>query len=159
VASASRRLRDDVATLASSVGIITSKGWRRDIDPRTGAQYASHSLWTPYMTRRKSKAGTEGIYQIPPRRRKELNEHREMIDLEVEGGLFLIGDGLVTHNSVIDRPTKSHEYLFLLTKNGSNPLIWRSPRYNGVVLQSGFERNHRARRSRRRRGSIEMERL
>jgi DNA modification methylase len=28
--------------------------------------------------------------------------------------------------SVEDRPTRSHEYLFLLTKNGSNPLIWRS---------------------------------
>ena len=28
--------------------------------------------------------------------------------------------------STLDRPTKSHDYLFLLTKNGSNPLIWRS---------------------------------
>ena len=28
--------------------------------------------------------------------------------------------------SVETRPTKSHEYLFLLAKNGSNPLIWRS---------------------------------
>jgi DNA modification methylase len=28
--------------------------------------------------------------------------------------------------SVVDRPTKSHEYVFLLTKNGNNPLIWRS---------------------------------
>jgi DNA modification methylase len=28
--------------------------------------------------------------------------------------------------SARDRPVKSHEYLFLLTKNGSNPLIWRS---------------------------------
>jgi site-specific DNA-methyltransferase (cytosine-N4-specific) len=29
----------------------------------------------------------------------------------------LIGDGLVTHNSVRDRPTKSHEYIFLLSKS------------------------------------------
>jgi DNA modification methylase len=28
--------------------------------------------------------------------------------------------------SVADRPTKSHDYVFLLTKNGNNPLIWRS---------------------------------
>src|SRR5271166_3589399 len=28
--------------------------------------------------------------------------------------------------SVTDRPTKSHEYIFLLTKNGGNPLIWKA---------------------------------
>ena len=115
--SASRRLRDDLSTLASSLGIITSKGQRVELDKRTGNTYSSHALWTPYIQRRKTKSGMEGIYQVPPRHRHLLHETREMIDLEVEGGLFLIGDGLVTHNSVRDRPTKSHEYIFLLSKS------------------------------------------
>jgi hypothetical protein len=114
--SSSRRLRDDVATLASSVGVITSKGWRKYKDPRTGKTYRSHSIWTPY-TGRRMKSGTEGVYQVPPRSRRMLKEEREMIDIEVEGGVFLIGDGLVTHNSVTDRPTKSHEHIFLLSKS------------------------------------------
>jgi hypothetical protein len=28
--------------------------------------------------------------------------------------------------SCTDRPTKAHEFIFLLTKNGGNPLIWRA---------------------------------
>jgi hypothetical protein len=117
--SASRRLRDDISTLASSLGIITSKGQQSQKDKRTGKTYNSHSLWTPYMTKRKTKSGMEGVYQVTPRRRKALDGTREMIDIEVEGGVFLIGDGLITHNSVRDRPTKSHEYLFLLAKQSS----------------------------------------
>lgn len=116
-ASASRRLRDDMSTLASSLGIITSKGQSRQVDKRTGAVNHSHSLWTPYITRRKTKSGMEGVYQVPPRQRRMLDGEREMIDLEVDGGTFLIGDGLITHNSVRDRPTKAHEYVFLLAKS------------------------------------------
>jgi hypothetical protein len=117
--SASRRLRDDVATLASSVGLVTSKGWSARTDERTGTESNAHSVWTPYMTKRKSKSGKEGVYQIPPRRRRMLDEERDMVDLECDGHLFLIGDGLVTHNSVRDRPTKAHEQIFLLSKSSS----------------------------------------
>jgi len=115
--SASERLRDDLSTLASSLGIITSKGARVTTDERTGNTYYAWSLSTPYMTRRRVKSGTDGVMQVPPRCRRMILGTRQMIDLEVEGGVFLIGDGLLTHNSVHDRPTRSHEYLFLLTKS------------------------------------------
>ena len=116
VASASEHLRNDVSTLASSLGIITSKRNDKRTDKRTGKTYHAYFLSTPYMTRRKSKSGMDGIYQVPPRSRSLL-DIREMIDIEVEGGIFLIGDGLVTHNSAKDRPTTSHEYVFLFSKN------------------------------------------
>lgn len=120
ITSASRRLRDDISTLASSLGIVTSKGAEnRQYDERTDKTYASHTLWTPYMTKRKQKSGTEGVYQVPPRDRNMLDGERKMIDIEVEGHVFIIGDGLVTHNSVQDRPTKSDEDIYLLTKQPS----------------------------------------
>ncbi len=114
-ASASQRLRDDVAVLASSIGIVTSKGTYRQKDERTGKTYTSHQVWTPYATKRKRKGATTARQLTIRNKRTVAGPHR-MIDLEVEGGLFLINDGIVTHNSVTDRPTKSHEYLFLLTK-------------------------------------------
>ena len=114
--SASRRLRDDIGTLSSSLGIITSKGGNKQFDNRTDKTNYSHSLWTPYMTRRKVKSGTNGVFQVPPRARRMLNEKRDMIDLEVDGGLFLIGDGLITHNSCRDRPTSAYEMVFLMSK-------------------------------------------
>jgi hypothetical protein len=95
---------------------ITSKGGSARPDARTGKTYYAHTLWTPYVQKRKTKSGMEGVYQVPPRRRKMLDEEREMIDLEVEGGVFLIGDGLVTHNSVRDRATTAHEFWFQLAK-------------------------------------------
>lgn len=114
--SASARLRDDIATLASSVGVITSKGQTAQKDARTGKVYRAYQVRTPYTTRRKTKAGRAGMFQVPPRSRKLLAEDREMIDLEVDGGVFLIGNGLVTHNSVKDRFTQSHEYVLMLSK-------------------------------------------
>lgn len=115
--SASRRLRDDIATLASSVGIVTSKGFGERADKRTGTVSRSHSIWTPYVSRRKPKAGTDGTFQIPPRARRLQGRNIEMIDIEVDGGIFLIGDGLITHNSVRDRCTKAWEPIFMLTKS------------------------------------------
>lgn len=113
--SASRGLRNDISTLASSLGIITSKGYSKGSLKGSDKEYHSHGIWTPYFNR-STKKGTDGIYQILPRGRKELGEERDMIDIEVEGQLFLIGDGLVSHNSVKNRCTKAHEYVFLLTK-------------------------------------------
>lgn len=127
VVSASRQLIRDISTLSSSLGIITSKGMQTVKDKRTGKIYRAWNLWTPYKTKRKEKEGMDGVYQIPPRRRK-IVKNREMIDIEVEGGEFIIGDGLVTHNSVKDRCTKSHEYFFLLSKSKRYYYDYRSIR-------------------------------
>ena len=114
-ASASKDLRDGMAILASSIGLVTSKGDYSSFDARTGKTYQHYTIWTPYFNR-KSKADTTAK-QITIRNKKTARQRMRMVDLEVDGGLFLIGDGLVTHNSVKDRPTKSHEYVFLLTKS------------------------------------------
>jgi DNA modification methylase len=117
--SASRALRDAVAVLASSIGIVTSKGDYRDPDARTGRTYTGYQLWTPYLRHRQQKKASTAR-QITIRRKRIIPGPHRMIDLTVEGGLFLIEDGLVTHNSVTDRPTSATEMVFLLT---------RSPRY------------------------------
>ena len=111
-ASASRRLRDDFATVASSVGIITSKGYYKG--ERNGTETHSWTLRTPYITRRKTKNDAPGTFQVPPRSRRMLGENREMIDIEVDGGVFIIGDGLITHNSTRDRCTWAYENLYHL---------------------------------------------
>jgi len=101
-ASASRRLRDDISTLASSMGIITSKGQQRSVSEIAPNLSIGHTLWTPYI-KREEKNGTDGVFCIPVRGRdgtKQNGETKPMIDVEVEGGLFLVGDGLVSHNSV-----------------------------------------------------------
>jgi len=115
VVSSSKDLRDSFALIGASLGIVTSKGRRKQEDARTGKTYVAYSLWTPYATRRQLKQGSQ-CKQILCRNKRIIKGPRRMIDLEVEDGLFLIEDGLVTHNSVKDRPTKAHEYLFLLAK-------------------------------------------
>jgi DNA modification methylase len=115
--SASRLLRDNMAVLASSIGIITSKGKRIPKDSRTKKIYKSYSIWTPFISKRQTKKGT-AARQIIIRNKRFIPGIRRMIDVEVEGdGLFLIDDGLVTHNSVRDRPTTAHEYVLLLAKS------------------------------------------
>ncbi len=101
-ASASVRLRDDISTLASSLGVITSKGRQQSISAIAPNLSVGHTLWTPYVDRN-GKVGQDGTFCIPVRGRtpsKQRAAMRTMIDLEVDGGLFLIGDGLITHNSV-----------------------------------------------------------
>jgi len=101
-ASASRRLRDDISTLASSLGVITSKGQQRGISEIAPKLSVGHTIWTPYIERGE-KNGTDGVFCIPVRRRegtRQKGKTKPMIDIEVDGGLFLIGDGLVSHNSV-----------------------------------------------------------
>ncbi len=124
-ASASRRLRDDISTLASSLGIITSKGQQRSVSDIAPKLSTGHTLWTPYVNRTE-KRGTDGIFCVPVRRRvltRQNGETKPMIDVEVDGGLFLIGDGLVSHNSVNGWRWERHK--IKVGDNGRGKESWR----------------------------------
>lgn len=111
--SASELLVDNIKTISSTLGIICAKIKNTPFDNRTQKQYMSWTLYTPFINRRKRK---DGLILIHPRNIKE-KENSRMIDIEVEDQLFIIGDGLLSHNSISDRCTKSHEYIFLLSKS------------------------------------------
>jgi len=111
--SASEQLVDDMKTLASSLDIICAKIKNKQFDKRSNKTHISYTTYTPYKNRKKRHDDTFAIY---PRKISKTNNKKKMIDIEVDGGLFIIGDGLISHNSVKDRCTKSHEYVFLLTK-------------------------------------------
>jgi len=113
VASCSRTLAENIRLLCSSLGIVTSIKEMKQYDKRIGKTYIGYYVWTPYIYRRKDKEG--GFKQIPPRNLRKIGKRR-MIDIEVEGGLFIIGTGIVTHNSVKDRLTHTWEYIFHFTK-------------------------------------------
>ena len=113
--SASCGLRDTMAVLGSSLGFVTSKGDYARHDKRTGKTHDSYTLWTPWVRHRQPKLNADAK-QLTIRNKTAKRGSFRMIDLEVEGGLFLVGDGVATHNSVRDRPTQATEKLFLLTK-------------------------------------------
>lgn len=125
IGSASRALRDDICTLASTLGIVTSRGQQKSKGSRLVlVESVIHTAWTPYLTKRKQKNGADGCYQLPPRRRELTRQAalvREMVDIEVEGGVFLIGDGLVCHNSVNGWRWERH-----LVKIGRKAVDWKS---------------------------------
>lgn len=48
---------------------------------------------------------------------EKIKKEKELIDIEVEGGLFLINGGLISHNSVKDRYANSYEPVYMLVKS------------------------------------------
>ena len=137
--TASKQLRDDVYLLASSIGLLASKHEYHRLDKRTKKVYDSYFLTVPlslqkeiikgertkncYWNRRAKKvipASYKNVFScktLKISKIKQVKKEKEFIDIEVEGGLFLINGGLVTHNSVRDRCTFSYEPIFMLVKN------------------------------------------
>ena len=113
VASCSKTLAENIRLLCSSLGIVTSIKEMKQYDKRTGKTYIGYYVWTQYIYRRKDKEG--GFKQIPPRNLRKIGKRR-MIDIEVEGGLFIIGTGIVTHNSVKDRLCHTYEFIYHFVK-------------------------------------------
>ena len=111
--SASNVLADNFKTIASSVGVVCGK--RDNTQTRKGTVCQSRAIYTQYINRNKLKKG-RGV-GICARSVVSTGIEIDMIDIEVDGGLFIIGDGLVSHNSVKDRFCRSHEQVFMLTKN------------------------------------------
>lgn len=111
--SASEQLIDDMKTLASSLNVICAKIKNEQIDKRSYKTYTSYTIYNSYRNRSKREDNTFAIY---PRKVKTTDAECKMLDIEVDGGLFIIGDGLISHNSAKDRPTRCHEYVFMFTK-------------------------------------------
>lgn len=119
VASASKQLIDDYAVVAASVGYMPSRYAGEQFDKRTSKTYKHYAL---KITKRDMKEGmrrSDGSRLVTLRDKKTTGEEIDMIDLEVEGGLFIIDNGLVTHNSVKDRFVRAHEYVYMLVKQRS----------------------------------------
>ena len=114
--SASEELSTNFKTLSASVGIICCMTELNQKDSRNGKIYKSYTVYTSWSGIEPRPDNTIGVL---PKVEKLSNDKIRMLDIEVEGHLFIIGDGIVTHNSVKDRCTKSHEYVFLLSKNKS----------------------------------------
>jgi len=138
--TASKQLRDDVYLLASSIGLLASKykSYKR-YDKRTGKIYTSYFLTIPLSLQKeflkgeriqcrywnkKTKTAIPNVYQnsfscktLKVSNIEKIKQEKELIDIEVEGGLFLINGGLVSHNSVKDRFTNAYEPVFMLVKN------------------------------------------
>lgn len=138
---ASKELRDNIAVLCSTLGFMASKQFTNRLDPRTGKRYPAYWLrippsfqkeWKKARTSRISKGhyGWKTQYVdefqckvIRVRNKHIINESAEFIDLEVEGGLFLIEEGIVTHNSTKDRLANKFEFVFHLVKSHET-LYW-----------------------------------
>jgi len=138
--TASEALRNHVYLLASSIGLLASRHPPiKRLDKRTQKVYTLYPLTIPLSLQReviKGEMVKMGYYNrklqkyIPSKYRNEFyaktlkitnikveKTECELIDLEVEGGLFLINGGLVTHNSVKDRLSCTWEYMFFFVKN------------------------------------------
>jgi len=137
--TASKQLRDDIYLLASSIGLLASKHENHRKDKRTNKIYDAYYLTIPLSLQREVIKGEQvkncywnrntrnvipAIYQnvfscktLKIYKIEAIKEKKELIDIEVEGGLFLINGGLVSHNSVKDRFANKYEPVFILVKN------------------------------------------
>ena len=100
--SASRKLRDDVALLGSSIGKVPSKYKEHSqYDKRTNKIYYSYSVsfikrsWSKKEYKKQSfRCRTFHIKKV-----ELIEKEIELIDISVEDELFLINNGIVSHNS------------------------------------------------------------
>ena len=113
VASASDTLIKQIQYLLSSIGILTSISRSIRKDKRTGKEYKATTLWT------NSNYKYDLLQQYSPVRVNnivEIDEEMEFVDIEVEGHVFIVENGLVSHNSVKDRFTNDYEKIFFFVK-------------------------------------------
>jgi len=136
----SRQLRDDVYLLASSIGLLASRYKpHKTYDKRTNKVYTGYYLTIPLSLQKEFLKGEiiqhgnynthikvpvpnvyENIFSCKTLKIsniEKIKQEKEFIDIEVEGGLFLINGGLVSHNSVKDRFSNKWEYIFFFVKS------------------------------------------
>ena len=139
-AFASEELRNNLQILCSSLGLYPSVINKNNFDKRTNKIYNSFVLYIPpsYQTQflksqkksiplvEKGRFGSKGwkaefrndilcnTFRI--RNKNIENGNFEFIDLEVEDNLFLLSNGIISHNSVQDRWKPSYEHIFFFVK-------------------------------------------
>ena len=148
-ASASKQLRDDVYLLASSVGLLASRyRVHKQFDKRTGKIYESYFLTIPQSLQKEFKKGERECIKGKPlsakyenvfsaktlkfSRPEVIKKNKFLIDIEVEGGLFLINGGIVSHNSVKDRVNMASEHLFHFVKS-SETQYWTNEKTGEIT--------------------------
>jgi DNA modification methylase len=122
-----RVLRDD-GTLWLNMGDCYSSGnsGQNVRDSNGGFQPGLNT-----MTQPNTKANP-GRRPIPGMKPKDLCMMPARVAMALQADGWYLRSDIIWHKpnpmpeSVTDRPTKAHEYIFLLTKNGGNPLIWRA---------------------------------
>lgn len=114
VVSASKKLIGGMQLIATTLGKVFSIGKRKIYDKRTNKKYIGYSLWSnSYHNFNKNNYSYIRIRNI-----KKLNKKRKLIDITTNNdNLFIIGNGLISHNSVEDRFSNSYEFLYFLVKS------------------------------------------
>lgn len=108
VTSASFQLIKDVQIILASLGKLYSKGVFKN--KRTKKKY--FSLWSNSYQKYNNRDLTYSRLKEKLKNDEEIN----MVDIEVEDGLFLIEEGLISHNSIKDRFTVDFEKIFFFVK-------------------------------------------
>jgi len=103
VTSASKQLIKNVQIILSTLGKVYSKN--------TDNNY--FSLWSNSY----QEFNKRNLVYCRLISKKEEVKRIKMIDIQVEGGEFLIENGLISHNSVKDRFTVDFEYVFFFVKS------------------------------------------
>ena len=112
VASASEQLIKDAQLILATLGKLYSTKNVKQYDKRNGKIYKSSWLWSnSYLNFNENDLAYSRLIG-KKREKKEI----EMIDIEVEDGLFLIENGLISHNSARDRFTIDYEMLYFFVK-------------------------------------------
>jgi DNA modification methylase len=120
-----RVLRDD-GTLWLNMGdsyATSNPAGRRDSGNGTSAKFGDHEIAGSFAesTRKTTGLKPKDLCMMPA---------RLAMALQADG--WYLRSEIVWHKpnpmpeSVTDRPTKAHEMIYLLTKNGGKPLIWRA---------------------------------
>jgi len=123
--SASSNLIKDFSTLCSSLGIITSKHSTSYFDKRTNKVYKSYTAVLTKVNQRTYKTGTT-YYQLPIKNKTKCGKIT-MIDIEVDGGLFIINDGVISHNSIWDKPSELDEWFDRVFSDGKKQIEFSLP--------------------------------
>ena len=153
--SASKRLLDDICLIASSLGFVYSKHHNKQYDKRTKKIYESYTMTIPtkkiqvdilkgFTLKKQCKYhkriyNKEILYKTLKFKKIEDLDKQEMIDIEVDGGLFIIEDGLITHNC--DKFLPATEYIFQIVK--SNKYFFNLDPIKTEIKNSTIERAKR----------------
>ncbi|MDP2754185.1 MAG: DNA methyltransferase [Nitrospirota bacterium] len=130
--SASEALIEGLQTIGTTLGKIMSiERNRKTIDKRTHKKYTASNIWT----NGNHEYDIEGNAYVRIKNLKISNEEEEFVDIEVEGGLFIIENGLISHNSSSDRFTNDFEHIFFFVKN-NDTLYWTNERTLKLVTRA-----------------------
>ncbi len=100
VSSASKSLIRSFMILALSIGKQYSESKKVQYDPRYDKYNTSYTALSRFGGLQRRHFNRDGFSHFPVNLVSSEEMEVELIDIEVEGGLFIIGNGIVSHNSI-----------------------------------------------------------